>query len=56
MLGMSDAVVSAIEMAKARTIVKVLPWREQPADGTYICIPPGAGYPYSEQKVRDQQR
>ena len=55
MLGMSDAVVSAIEMAKARTIVKVLPWREQPADGTYICIPPGAGYPYSEQKIPDQQ-
>ena len=56
MLGMSDAVVSAIEMAKARTIVEVLPWTEQRADGTYICIPPGAGYPYSEQKMPDQQR
>ena len=56
LLGMNDAVVRAIEMAKARTIVEILPWTEQRVDGTYICVPLGAGYPYREQKMPDQQR
>ena len=53
LLALSGDVRNAIEKARARRIFEVLPWTEQRADGTYICIPPEAGYPYSEQKITD---
>ena len=51
MLALSHDVRSAMEVARTRRIVEVLPWTEKRADGTYICISPEAGYPYSEQKI-----
>jgi len=55
MLALSKDVKQAMEMARARTVVEVLPWTEQRDDGNYICIPAQAGYPYSEQKIPDKQ-
>ncbi len=55
MLGLSHDVQSALEVAKSREIVEVLPWTEKRKDGAYICIPPEAGYPYSEQKLPDSK-
>jgi len=51
LLGESNTVASAMEMAKARDIVTVLPWTEQREDGNYLCIPADAGYRISEEKM-----
>lgn len=56
MLGLSRDVENAMEMAESRKIVEVLPWTEMREDGSYLCIPPEAGYPYSEQKLPDTKR
>ncbi|HCD27078.1 MAG TPA: NUDIX hydrolase [Gammaproteobacteria bacterium] len=46
-----DAAVSA---AEASQIVPVLPWTEKRDDGTYLCIPPEAGYAISEEKMPER--
>ena len=51
MLGESKSVAQAMEMATNRNIVSVEPWAEQRHDGTYLCIPPEAGYRISEEKM-----
>ena len=53
MLGESNSVESAMEMADKRTIVPVLPWMDKREDGMYLCIPPDAGYRISETKMGD---
>ena len=53
MLGESSSVKEALEMAKARTIVPVLPRMEKRDDGNYLCIPPEAGYRISETKMEE---
>ena len=54
MLGESDSVANAMDMAADRTIVEVLPWTEQRDDGNYLCIPAEAGYRVSEQKMPER--
>lgn len=51
MLSESSSVENALEMAKARTIVPVLPRIEKRQDGNYLCIPAEAGYRISEMKM-----
>ena len=51
MLDESSSVEDALEMAKVRTIVPVLPRMEKRDDGNYLCIPPEAGYRISEIKM-----
>ncbi len=51
MLGESDSVNSALEMARDRTIVSVTPWTEKRDDGVYLCIPEEAGYRVSSAKM-----
>jgi len=51
MLAASTSPEAAISAARARRIISVLPWMEPRADGTYICIPPEAGYTISEEKM-----
>ncbi len=51
MLSESSSVENALEMAKARTIVPVLPRIEKRQDGNYLCIPAKAGYRISEMKM-----
>ncbi len=53
LLGASQSVAGAFAMAAERPIVTVTPWTEQRADGTYICIPPEAGYGVSEEKLAE---
>jgi len=47
-------VADALAAAAATTPVRVLPWTEQRADGTYLCIPPEADYDVSEEKMPDR--
>ncbi len=35
--------------------VTVLPWTEKRDDGTYLCIPPDAGYEIAEWKMPDRE-
>ena len=49
MLGTSTNVENAMQMARERTVVSVLPWIEKRDDGNYLCIPPEAGYAISEE-------
>jgi len=49
LLGLSSSVDEAMEATDQRQIVTVLPWTEQRDDGTYLCIPPEAGYSVSEE-------
>jgi 8-oxo-dGTP pyrophosphatase MutT (NUDIX family) len=51
MLSESSSVENALAMAKARTIVPVLPRMEKRDDGNYLCIPPEAGYRISETRM-----
>ena len=53
LLGQSHDVETAMSMARARNVVEVLPWTEKREEGTFICIPTEAGYPYSEQRLPD---
>ena len=53
LLGQSHDVETAMSMARARKVVEVLPWTEKREEGNFICIPPEAGYPYSEQPLPD---
>ena len=55
MLGESNSVEEAMIMAKAYSIVSVLPWIEQRDDGKYLCIPAEAGYSLSEERMPDRQ-
>ena len=54
MLGESSTAAEALVAAEARTVVPVLPWSEEREDGTYICIPPEAGYRITEEKIPDR--
>lgn len=54
MLGESPDVDGALADAAQRTIVSVLPWTEQRSDGTWLCIPPEAGYAVSEEKMPER--
>ncbi len=51
MLGESQDLDHALALAADRTIVPVLPWTEQRADGNYLCIPSEAGYRVSESRM-----
>ncbi len=49
LLDLSAAVDEAIEHRRANDIVTVMPWVEQRDEGTFLCIPPEAGYPNSSE-------
>ncbi len=44
----------ADNMAAARvtTVHRIMPWREEREEGTFLCIPPDAGYPLYEHRVK----
>ncbi len=50
-----DTVSAALSAAAASEVVRVEPWTEQRDDGTYLCIPPEAGYAVSEEKMPARQ-
>lgn len=50
-LGRSRSVGDAVQAARDSTVICVLPWLEKRSDGSYLCIPPEAGYDVSERKV-----
>jgi 8-oxo-dGTP pyrophosphatase MutT (NUDIX family) len=49
-----DTAAQAIAASATASIVRVEPWTEQRDDGTYLCIPPEAGYDVSEQKMPER--
>ncbi len=51
MLGESNSVEAAMNMAASRQLVSVEPWTEKRKDGVYLCIPPEAGYAVSEERM-----
>ena len=51
LLDESDTVAAAIQAAKEREIVPVLPWIEDRDGKNYLCIPPDAGYAISEEAM-----
>ena len=53
-LGHATSPADAIDRARQSRIVTVTPWTEQRADGSYLCIPPEAGYDVSEEKMPDR--
>jgi len=54
MLGLSQSVAEAMQMAQDRTIVRVMPWTEKRDDGIYLCIPAAAGYSLTEEKFESR--
>lgn len=50
----SPSADAALDAARAANIVTVMPWMEKRADGTYLRIPPEAGYDVSEEKIPDR--
>lgn len=38
--------------ARAARVHRVMPWREERDEGTFLCIPPDAGYTLYEQRVK----
>lgn len=55
-LGTSATVTDAIAAAGEAAPVMVLPWMDKRDDGTYLCIPPEAGYAVSEEKMPEGAR
>ena len=53
-LAESQTAESAIAAAAAAEIVTVMPWMDKRDDGTYLCIPPEAGYDISEEKMPER--
>jgi 8-oxo-dGTP pyrophosphatase MutT (NUDIX family) len=51
MLGQAQSVAQALEQARAREIVTVLPWTEKREDGVWLRIPEAAGYRISEERM-----
>lgn len=49
-----DTVAAAVAGARAAPVVRVLPWTERRADGTFLCIPPEAGYAVSEERMPER--
>ncbi len=50
-LAESTSVEDALSRARRNDIVTVLPYTEQRADGTYLCIPEEAGYAVSAERM-----
>lgn len=48
-LAQFDSVGAALSAAAASDVVRVEPWTERRADGTYLCIPKEAGYAVCEE-------
>jgi len=53
-LGDFATVDAAIAGARASAVVRVLPWTERRADGTFLCIPVEAGYAVSEERMPER--
>lgn len=53
-LGTFMTVAEALEAAAGAEVVRVLPWTERRDDGTWLCIPPEAGYAVSEERMPDR--
>jgi len=49
-----SSVDEAIEATRQSPVVRVLPWTERRDDGTWLCIPPEAGYDVSEEKMPER--
>jgi len=54
-LAFSETADAAIAQARSANVVTVTPWMEKREDGTYLCIPPEAGYDISEEKMPERQ-
>ena len=54
-LAFSESADAAIAQARSANVVTVTPWMEKREDGTYLCIPPEAGYDISEEKMPERQ-
>jgi 8-oxo-dGTP pyrophosphatase MutT (NUDIX family) len=52
-LARANCAVEALNIARTSEIVTVEPWTEVRADGTWLCIPPEAGYPVCEDLMRN---
>jgi len=53
-LGTFNTVADAIAGTRASRIVRVLPWTERRAEGTFLCIPTEAGYAVSEERMPER--
>jgi 8-oxo-dGTP pyrophosphatase MutT (NUDIX family) len=53
-LGQNATVADAIAGARQSKVVRVLPWTERRDDGTFLCIPPEAGYAISEERMPER--
>ena len=49
-------ILIAIAAAGETAPVMVRPWMDKRDDGTYLCIPPEAGYAVSEEKMPEGAR
>jgi len=54
-LAFSESADAAIAQARSANVVTVTPWMEKRQDGTYLCIPPEAGYDINEEKMPERQ-
>jgi 8-oxo-dGTP pyrophosphatase MutT (NUDIX family) len=54
LLGRSPSVDEAMAAAARRDVVAVLPWVEEREDGSYLRIPPEAGYDISEERLPER--
>lgn len=53
-LGTFRTVAEALDAAASARVVRVLPWTERRDNGTYLCIPPEAGYAVSEERMPER--
>ena len=53
-LAAGSSVEDAIARAEADAIEPVLPWMESTEEGNFVCIPEGAGYPNTRERVPDR--
>lgn len=53
-LAQFDSVSQALRATAASQVVRVEPWTERRDDGTFLCIPPEAGYAVSEEKMPER--
>lgn len=50
-----SSVAALLAAIRNQTVVPVLPWTEQRADGRYLCIPAAAGYDINEERMERER-
>lgn len=54
-LNFAGDVADNMAAARGAAVHRIMPWLEEREEGTFLCIPPNAGYPLWEQRIKNSR-